>query len=191
MGCKRGGATLLCAGVLFLMACGSSLPTQPVPDSKAITVLVENNSCEAGRCMTLELRVFVWSFKIPQNPLGYRALAEVPPGTHCVTLPDTMFVRLIGPGTGGGADTTVLVWHANDPAGIHLVGVDSAAYHGGPASPAQTDSLNRGIYPYDGSGPSIGESRIFVPTESEGWRTAFPASPPHAGEVLAIASCAG
>lgn len=181
----------VCSCAVVLASCASPGPTEPPPPPQPVTLLVENNSCAAGRCMTLDLRAFIWSFSIPQNPLGFRSIARVPTGVHCVTLPDTMYVRIIGPGVGGVPDTTIIVWRSDDPAGIHLIAVDSAAFYGGPASPEQADSMNSGIYPYTGLGPSIGESARFVPAESEGWRIAFPAVPPHEGELLPVSSCIG
>lgn len=171
------GATIAIAG------CGAVAPTEaPAP----ITLLVENDSCAAGRCMTLEVRAFIWSFTIPQNPLGSRVLGVVPPGTKCIALPESLFVRILSTDQ---ADTTILVWRPDDPAGIHLVGVDSGAFHG-QLSPGQVDSINRGVYPYDGLGPSIGESARFVAAESDGWRTTFPSVPAHTGEVTHTERCA-
>jgi hypothetical protein len=138
--------------------------------------------------MTLELRAFVWSFLVPQNPIGSRILAEVPPGSACVILPTTMSLTVIGPDLTGKIDTTVYSWTPSDPGGIYLVGVDSTALHGG-ATQAQNDSINAAIFPYDGNGPSIGETVTFVPGEAPGWHATFPSAPPGNGAILKTDRC--
>ncbi len=175
--------TALLALLAVGTACGSGGPADGTPASPPATLLIDNDSCAAGRCMTIELRAFVWGFRYPQNPLGGRSIAFVPPGRHCVALPDSLVLTVIGPVDGPHPDTTITVWRQDDPAGIHLIAVDSAALHGGPATQVQADSINQGIYPYDGLGPSIGESVTFIPADADGWRVGFPAAPVHSGAV--------
>lgn len=175
-----------CALLVSILACQAGETTLPAPPPA--TILVTNASCDAGRCMTLEVRAFVWAFLIPQPPIGLRILAEVPPGQTCLALPATMSVTVIGANNTGKVDTVVTTWQQSDPGGIYLVAVDSAAWHGHP-SQAQTDSINRAVYPYDGLQASVGETSTFIPADSPGWRVTFPSTPVFGGAIMKASNC--
>lgn len=174
-------------GLLFgatgtIIGCNSVTPRQVTPPP---TILVENNTCEAGRCMVLEVRAFVWSFTIPQSPWGGRVLGYALPGQSCIVLPNEMTATVVGINADHTVDTTYYHWKPSTPSGMFLVAVDSAAWHSGAATDAQADSINAGIFPYDGLGPSVGETATFVPGNSPGWDVVFPSTPAHGSEITA------
>ena len=171
--------------VLSLAACQADLVSTPPPHTRS-TVLVTNATCQAGHCMTIEMRAFVTTFVVPQPPTGARALADVGPGEWCIELPDTMSLRVIGPDLTGKIDTTVYRW--SDSSGISLIAVDSALWRGQPTQ-AGLDSARLAIYPYDGIGPAIGETVIFAPGTSPGWAVTFPSAPPLGGSIVKAARC--
>ncbi len=136
--------------------------------------------------MTIEVRAFVTTFLVPQLPWGSRVLAEVGPGRRCIVLPDTMSLTVIGPNLTGRIDTTVYRW--TDSSGISLTAIDSALWYGHPTQ-AGIDSTLLAIYPYDGIGPAVGETSIFVPVSAPGWAVAFPSAPAFDGTIMKVASC--
>lgn len=138
--------------------------------------------------MVLELRAHIGEWPLPQSPLGAHLIAYVPPGLHCIAIPDTLTTRVIAVDSNGRADTSYVGWGHTNPAGIALVGADSAALHGNPP-PAQADSINQGIFPYSGYGPTIGVTQDFVPANSEGWETVFPNVPQILGPISARGRC--
>ena len=150
------------------------------------TVLVNNASCEAGHCMTLEVRGYITTFLVPQLPIGLVKIAEVHPGQHCIALPDTLSLTITGPDETGRIDTVVDRWDQTD--GISLAAFDSALYHG-PDTAAGVDSADNAIYPYDGVGPAIGETAIFVPNQSAGWAVTYPSAPPGQGTISHSSHC--
>lgn len=168
-------------------ACQTDVGPSAGPQAPS-TLLVTNATCQAGRCMTIELRAYVFAFNdLPgQFPWGSRVLAEIGPGQRCVVLPDTLSASIIGPDLSGRIDTTIYRW--SDTSAIYLAAVDSVLTYG-LATQATVDSANQGIYPYDGLGPSIGETRSFAPASSPGWSVTFPSAPPLAGAIISGQSC--
>jgi hypothetical protein len=179
-------ASTYCSLLSVLAACGTTGPAAP---SQSITVLVTNNSCGFGRCMTLELRAFVWAFSnIPQLSWRGPLLGLIPPGQKCIQFPDSLILRVSGPDMNGNEQTTITEWRPDHPAGLFLVAVDGDVVRG-VATQGQVDSMNAGIFPYHGNGPSIGETVTFVPGNAPGWQTTFPSTPQAMGTIARSTRC--
>ena len=157
-----------CAVAVASAACRSDdLTSTP---EMAPTLLVTNTTCEVGRCGTLEIRVFFWSFLrwVPENPLGLRAAEGagwyVAPGQKCFTFaPYT--INITGPDSTGTIHTTHHTWTPADTEGVFLVAVDSA-------------TLNvRGV------------TAMFVQSSAPGWNIAFPNQQADGAPVIAAEAC--
>ena len=178
------GVSILVFGATAAAACSSPDAPRPLP-----TVLVTNATCEAGRCMTLEVRAFVWKFTIPQLPFGFERLGEVPPGKTCFTFPSSWTLRVIGPDSTGRVDTLIITWTPADTIPIYLIALDSVLFHGGGDS-AQLDSSKQGVWPYDGlAAGSVGETPNFAPGEAAGWSVTFPGAPRWSAGLIAGEAC--
>ncbi len=140
----------------FALSCRSS-PSAPGGAGALPTLDIMNNpTCAAGACRTLEVRAFVWAFQVPQPPWGWRVLGEMPGGTACLAFPASWTFRVIGP-----ADTTIFTWTPNSASGIYVVVVDSALFHAGTVEPSST---------------ILGLTRTFVPGTASGWQATFSGS---------------
>jgi hypothetical protein len=145
-------------------------------------VLVRNASCEAGRCTTLEIRAYIWKFKIPYPPQGEEVLGEARPGNTCFSFPPSWSIRLIGDTvvndtTSGQVDTVTVTWTPADTIPIYLIALDSAYFHLQLDS-AQYDSMVQGIPYFDAlTKGSVGETPNFAPGASPGWSVTFPSAP--------------
>ena len=172
----------------FALACSSAEAPKPLP-----TVLVTNASCQAGRCTTLEIRAFVWKFRIPFDYFGEELLGWVRPGNTCFHFPPSWTYRLIGDtivnDTTGHVDTINVTWTPADTVPIYVIALDSAYFHSLLDS-AQSDSLARGI-PYfdDLTKGSVGETPNFAPGASAGWSVTFPSAPRWAANLAQTEPC--
>jgi hypothetical protein len=161
-----GSVVLLGVVVASTATCSSTTEPRSLP-----TVRVVNAMCDAGHCATLEIRAFVWKFKVPQPPHGREMLADIPPGETCITFPRSWSLTIIGPDTTGRMDTTTTTWTPADP--IYLVAADSAVFYSG-RSNLPWDS-SKGPSPYDGLFPgTVGETPNFTPGDAGGWTVTFP-----------------
>lgn len=146
------------------LGCSSATAPNPPP-----TLLVTNATCEAGPCKTLYLRVFILGWPIPQPLTGIKLLGFVHGTNTCLRFPAEWTLWVVS-----GRDSTQLTWKPDSPEGIFLLAFDSAIGYGHP-TPAEIDSSNHGLWPYDGAFlGSVGHSTTFVPATSPGWSTAFP-----------------
>jgi len=169
--------TMVTAFVAGGCANGDSQTTSPPPP----TIQIINNSCAAGRCMSLDITAFVNDFTVPQSPLGLKHLGFFPPGQFCVSFPAQWTLNINGFPT--------LVWTPSSPNPIHLVAVDSAAWYGTPTTSLH-DSISAGIPPYDGYwGPTVGETFDFYPGTSDGWTVVFPGTMVRADSVRPVPRC--
>jgi hypothetical protein len=165
----------------FLTACQSNELTS-TSTAKPPTIIVTNATCEAGHCMTLEVRAFIPLFPFPQLPIGATVLAYARPGQTCFRLPDSLVGTI-----SGGSDTTRFLWTPNYS--MSLAAIDSALQYGHPPTPAGLDSAQHAIYPYDGLFTSTGEGVSFTPTDAPGWATTFPMLPQHSVPIVPAAPC--
>ena len=159
-------AALVSSVAIIGLGCSSATaPPRPPP-----TLLVTNATCESGTCRTLDLLAFIWGWHIPQPPTGIRQVGLVHGPTTCLVFPHEWTIW-----TGPVSDTTLLTWTPSNPAGIFIWAFDSTmAYTGG--TPAQNDSSNQGLWPYDGEAPgAVGLTPTFVPGNAAGWSITFPA----------------
>lgn len=138
-------------GGFGMNGCASS-PSAPIRSTP--TVMVDNPLCTAAGCRTLEVRIFSWSFTVPQPIWGFRVLGEVHSPSNCLQFPDSLTFQVVGP-----SDTTVLLWKPSDA--VILTAVDSALFHEGSTRP---DSTVRGT------------TQTFTPGESPGWTVGFSGS---------------
>jgi hypothetical protein len=139
-------AVLTAVAVAGLAACSDGVAPRPAP-----TLLVGNPTCLTA-CRTVEIRAFVWTFTIPQNPLGSKVVGYVHGASACLQFPPqwTAVVR-----EAGIADSTVYLWTPADP--IYLVVLDSVVWHGG------------------GGDPLIAMTPTFAPADAPGWNLSSPA----------------
>lgn len=172
----------------FLTACQSNELTSTTT-AKLPTVLVTNATCANGGCRTLEVRLFSWTFLVPQPPQGLRTIAEVPPGQTCLTFPASLSLKVTGIDTSGQhTDSITYTWAPGDSAGMYLIAVDSALYHSNQLSPVQLDSLRHA--PFDGFGPaSVGSTPTFVPATAAGWSVTFPSAPVMGATLIQGPAC--
>ncbi|HET9984914.1 MAG TPA: hypothetical protein VFQ38_15050 [Longimicrobiales bacterium] len=123
------------------------------------TLYVANNpTCTAAGCRTLEIRAFVWAFRVPQPPWGYEVIGEMHGRTACFTFPASWTFRVIGlrdTTADAPADTTTLTWTPDSASGISVVAIDSAMFHG-------KEGLEETIR---------GRTETFVPARAQGWNT--------------------
>ena len=168
--------TMIIGTMIGAFSCSSPTASRPLP-----SIRITNNMCDAGTCGTLEIRAFIWEFKnIPQPPYGLRVLAEIPPGTSCVSFPSAWVLQVIGQDSAGRADTTVDTWTPSDSLPIYLIAVDSAAFHRG-SGPGPSGG------PYDGFAPgSVGETANFRPDTAQGWSASFPGN---GGSLTSAGAC--
>jgi hypothetical protein len=170
-------------------ACRANDVTNTSP--KPPTVLVTNASCAQGGCRTLEVRAFVWVFRIPQLPTGSMVVGYVPPGQKCLVFPTSLTSTIRGVDSlGRTTDSSSTIWTPNDVAGVYLSAVDSALFHVTQLTQAQADSLNQTIFPFDGYGrASVGSSVTFVPGQHPGWAVSFPNSPIRSASISPDGAC--
>jgi hypothetical protein len=133
---------------LFSLVAACSHPTAPVPPP---TVLITNATCDSGFCRTLFIRVYVVSFRVPQNPWGIEMLGTVVGRTGCLRFPASWRLTISGPDSSGKIDTTYATWTPSDPAGVYLWAGDSASGLSG-----------------------VGSTAVFVPGTASGWSVTFP-----------------
>lgn len=122
------------------------------------------------------VRAFVWTFRVPQPPWGYKVIGEMHGRTACFTFPPSWTFQVIGlrdtiPGSP--ADTTILTWAPDSTSGIFVVAVDSARFHGGEASL----STIRGI------------TETFAPGAARGWNTTLSGGTDSTTAVVEAAPC--
>lgn len=162
----------LAACIVAVVACSSATsPQRPPP-----TILVTNAWCQAGPCRSLEIRVFVEAFTVPQPPIGFEILGYVRGPKTCLQFPAKWTLSV---GTAGGP-TTVLTWTPDNPLGVILVAQDTAFGFGPPyATQAQFDSSVQGVWPYTEPPGILGSSPGFVPGTSPGWSLTFPLRSQH------------
>lgn len=166
-------------------SCSSSTAPDQLP-----TVLVTNATCEAGRCATLEVRAYIWKFKIPYPPWGEEVLGEAPPGQTCLRFPPSWTARIIGDTivndtASGHLDTVVVTWTPDDTVPIYLIAVDSVVFH------SRDDTAQvRGVSYFDGLVPaSVGETPNFAPGASPGWKVTFPSAPLWSATPIPAEAC--
>jgi hypothetical protein len=129
-----------------------------VPSAAQPTVLVTNPLCDtAGQCRTLQIRAFVWAFRVPQPPWGLKVLAEVEGSTACLTFPGVWELVVKGvDSTGAVTDSTTTTWTPDNSDGIFLSGMDWPAFDGDTLAQLQ-----------------IGATETFVPADAPGWTLTF------------------
>lgn len=178
------GSTSVVAAAIVAWACSPSDAPRAIP-----TVLINNDTCQAGRCATLEIRAYVWKFLVPYPPQGEGLVGYAPPGQTCLTFPRSWTMTVTGPDSTGKMDTTITTWTPSDPSEIYLIALDSFYFHTALDS-AQTDTLDhRGVYFDMIAKGSIGETGNFSVSSSPGWQATFPAAPPFTAPVGPTAIC--
>lgn len=154
---RNRAATFALALLVPLSACGhSSMEPAPPP-----TIVVENPSCDSVGCRTVQVRAFVFSFWIPQLPIGAKVITLLQQREACIVLPTqwTLTVSEVGP-SGDIVRTDTLVWTPADS--VYFTIIDPETFEW------------------------LGASETFVPSRSSGWRVSFSRAP--AGNRLPFAS---
>ncbi len=171
-GIGAGVAMLLAGGLAF--ACSSATGPAPPAAPPPPTLLVTNNTCGVNGCRTLEVRAFVWKFRVPQEPYGLEVVGEVHADSVCLQLPSWTLSIEGKDSTGHTTDSTSVTWTPADTIPIYLFAVDSAVFHSSWTT-AEEDSATQRLWPYDGTFPGgVGWTANFVVPTSPGWRVALP-----------------
>ncbi len=144
--------------LLFAVAsCSSTLEPR-----SGVTLLVSNETCQAGHCDSLEVLAFPG--EQPDTPGGYWSidLGRITTPQACFTLPVTATFSVIGNRENGAVDTTTFTW--NDAQALSL----------GTVPPAPTRLF---------ANPS---TNAFRPASAAGWRVTLPAET----QVTSSSACA-
>ena len=72
--------------IALLVAAGCSSPTEP---KLLPTLFVENPLCDGTGCKAIQIRAFVWEYKIPQGGgIGLEVVGDVAGPTACLQFPE-------------------------------------------------------------------------------------------------------
>ena len=78
----------------LLVGAGCSSPTEPEPPPPP-TLFVANPLCDGVGCKTIQIRAFVWEYKIPQGGgIGLEVVGEVAGPSACLQFPEFWEIRV-------------------------------------------------------------------------------------------------
>ena len=167
--------------VIGAMACASSTQPQPQP-----TLLVRNATCDTGPCITLQVRVFVWGFHLPEPIEGFEVLGYVPSRSACFVFPSSWTIHVTSIDSTG-QRRTIDFTATPDTEGIYLVAEDSSVRYGDSTRIANWWS-HRQDWPYDGwAWGGVGHTATFRPGTSPGWSITFPSMLPNGAPASGLA----
>lgn len=138
-----------CAFAALVVFAGASCSSTVEPRS-GVTVLVTNETCEAGACGSLEVLAFPG--RQPNTPGGLWSidLGTITTSQACFEIPPSSTFRIVGVNDNGATDTTTITW-TND------------------------ESLALGTYPPPVSRlDAAPTTTAFVPANAAGWSVSLP-----------------
>ena len=134
------------------------------------TLFIVNPLCDGTGCRALQIRAFIWEYRIPQSPFGAEAVGEVTGPSACLSFPEGWEIIVRGVDSQGNivqADT--ITSSLGDEIFLTVLDPESAYW-------------------------LVGRTETFVPNSSPGWNLALtenaePNAPPFSAQLTKVPRC--